>query len=103
VRGTSITVTLPGPLATALDAEARRRLLRRGDVLAAFMREAWPNWVGASLARDLWIIDAEVIEGPADAETPPVGPAAHHDELSLNAERSLPLPRPDAEARGGDD
>lgn len=64
VRGPhTFTVTLPPEVAAAVDAEAYRRLVRRGDVLAEFVRTCWPTYLANVLAQDLAsVLDAEEVD-----------------------------------------
>ena len=61
--GVSITVTVPKPLAAAIDGEAHRRLVRRGDVVRDCLLRVWPGYVAGALADDLRpVLDAEVAD-----------------------------------------
>ena len=75
MAGVSITVTVPKPLAAAIDGEAHRRLVRRGDVVRDCLARVWPAYVAAVLADDLRpILDAEVADDddfPLHATAPP--------------------------------
>lgn len=83
--GVSITVSLPRPLAAAIDGEAHRRLVRRGDVVRDCLLRVWPAYVAATLADDLRpILDAEEIadDSPIDAEWPRLTTGAYSDTLT---------------------
>lgn len=95
-----ISCTLPGPQVAAIDAEARRRLATRGQVLADFVATYWATYVARCLRGDLApVIDTHAV----DAATPPALPTAHHERPSLNAAPSLPPARPKSEPDGDGD
>lgn len=85
MAGVPITVTVPQPLAAAIDGEAHRRLVRRGDVIRDCLLQVWPAYVATVLADDLRpILDAEVAgdDSPPDAERPRLTTGACSDTLT---------------------
>jgi predicted transcriptional regulator len=67
-----ISINLYPPLTRAIDAEARRTLRPRSQIIAEVLRAAWPGYVAERLAEDLGVIDADLIEdvGEIPALTP---------------------------------
>ncbi len=67
-----MSVNLPEAIAAALDGEAHRRRLRRGDVLREFLVREFPHYVCDEIERDfLPVLDVEPVEDePGDAATP---------------------------------
>lgn len=71
-----MSVNLPEAIAAALDGEAHRRRLRRGDVLREFLVREFPQYVCDEIERDLLpVLDVESLEDEHDdAATPPALP-----------------------------
>lgn len=73
-RGTtSLSITLPDPLADALRAEAHRQKRRLGDVLSRWMIATWPQYVAGSLVSDLRpVLDVDAVDDTDLPELEPV-------------------------------
>lgn len=101
----SVRLQVPESVADAIRGEANRRLMHPGEVLTEFVRTFWPRYVQCQLARDLTpVLDVEEVDRPEEMATPPAEAEGASRLISPDqAEPSLPLPRPEAEACGGDD
>jgi hypothetical protein len=56
-----ISINLYDPLCRAIDAEARRTLRPRSQIIADVLLRAWPSYVRDQLVEDLGVVDAEAV------------------------------------------
>lgn len=99
---TSLSVTLPDPMAQALRAEAYRQGRRLGDVLSRWMVATWPQYVADAVGGDLWpVLDVEAVEDDTpDASRP--GLPARADSHTLTDATTVVAQSTGPRRRSGD-